>query len=87
MTGGAGLVGSRITARLRELGAHPVCLCAMNAYPEQVYADLFGVHADDPGVVLGDVRDAALVRKLVADAATSSMPPPWRTSPRARASR
>ncbi|MFD8992590.1 NAD-dependent epimerase/dehydratase family protein [Streptomyces goshikiensis] len=67
VTGGAGLIGSRITARLRDLGARPVALCTMNAYPEYVYADLFGVHAQDPDVVLGDIRDTTLVRKLVAD--------------------
>ncbi|MFE6273382.1 NAD-dependent epimerase/dehydratase family protein [Streptomyces goshikiensis] len=67
VTGGAGLIGSRITARLRDLGARPVALCTMNAYPEYVYAALFGVHAQDPDVVLGDIRDTTLVRKLVAD--------------------
>lgn len=68
VTGGAGLIGSRVTARLRTLGARPVSLCIMNAYPDHVYADLFGVHTSDPDVVLGDVRDTALVRKLVAEA-------------------
>ncbi|QGV80947.1 NAD-dependent epimerase/dehydratase family protein [Streptomyces ficellus] len=68
VTGGAGLVGSRITAQLRTLGARPVSLCTMNAYPDHVYADLFGVHASTPDVVLGDVRDAALVRELVGKA-------------------
>ncbi|MFD9536295.1 NAD-dependent epimerase/dehydratase family protein [Streptomyces sp. NPDC060010] len=67
VTGGAGLIGSRIATQLRLLGARPVALCAMNTYPEQVYADLFGVRAGDPDVVLGDIRDTALVRKLVAD--------------------
>ncbi|MFJ9343808.1 NAD-dependent epimerase/dehydratase family protein [Streptomyces sp. NPDC101733] len=67
VTGGAGLIGSRITNGLRDLGARPVTLCTMNAYPEHVYGDLFGVRAGDPDVVLGDVRDPALVRKVVAD--------------------
>ncbi|MFD6967717.1 NAD-dependent epimerase/dehydratase family protein [Streptomyces sp. NPDC059949] len=67
VTGGAGLIGSRITAQLRDLGAHPVALCTMNAYPQHVYADLFGVRAEDPDVILGDIRDTALVRKLVAE--------------------
>ncbi|GHB84632.1 NDP-sugar dehydratase or epimerase [Streptomyces cirratus] len=67
VTGGAGLIGSRITAQLRDLGARPVVLCTMNAYPEQVYADLFGVRVGDPDVILGDVRDSVLVRKLVAE--------------------
>ncbi len=67
VTGGAGLIGSRITARLRELGARPVSLCAMDAYPEQVYSDVFGIDTSDADVVTGDIRDAALVRKLVAE--------------------
>ncbi|MFF4661896.1 NAD-dependent epimerase/dehydratase family protein [Streptomyces sp. NPDC001282] len=67
VTGGAGLIGSRITARLRALDARAVALCTMNAYPEHVYADLFGVHASDPDVVLGDIRNTPLVRKLVAE--------------------
>ncbi|WP_330335457.1 NAD-dependent epimerase/dehydratase family protein (plasmid) [Streptomyces sp. NBC_00536] len=67
VTGGAGLIGSRITARLQALGARAVTLCTMSAYPEHVYADLFDVRAGDPDVVLGNVRDTALVRKLVAE--------------------
>jgi UDP-glucose 4-epimerase/dTDP-L-rhamnose 4-epimerase len=67
VTGGAGLIGSRIIARLRDLGARPMALCAMNAYPAPVYADLFGVRVGNPDVILGDVRDTSLVRKLVAD--------------------
>ncbi|MGW4271779.1 NAD-dependent epimerase/dehydratase family protein [Streptomyces seoulensis] len=66
VTGGAGLIGSRITARLRALGARPIVLCTMNAYPEHVYANLFGVRSADPDVVLGDIRNTALVRELVA---------------------
>ncbi|MEU9375766.1 NAD-dependent epimerase/dehydratase family protein [Streptomyces sp. NPDC048255] len=67
VTGGAGLIGSRITAQLRDLGARPVALCTMSAYPERVYADLFGVRAGDPDMILGDIRDTALVQKLVAE--------------------
>ncbi|MFK0259531.1 hypothetical protein [Streptomyces sp. NPDC090445] len=52
---------------MRDLGARPVVLCTMNAYPEHVYGDLFGVRGGDSDVVLGDVRDTVLVRKLVAD--------------------
>ncbi|GGX39839.1 NAD-dependent epimerase/dehydratase family protein [Streptomyces chryseus] len=66
VTGGAGLIGSRITARLRALGARPVALCTLDAYPEQVYRELFGVRADDPDVVVADVRDADRVRVEVA---------------------
>ncbi|MFE1415564.1 NAD-dependent epimerase/dehydratase family protein [Streptomyces sp. NPDC058746] len=67
VTGGAGLIGSRITARLRALGARPISLCSMDAYPAHVYADFFGVDPTDPDVVTGDIRDAPLVRKLVAE--------------------
>ncbi|MFD3549804.1 NAD-dependent epimerase/dehydratase family protein [Streptomyces sp. NPDC058655] len=67
VTGGAGLVGSRITARLRVLGARPVSLCTMDAYPNHVYTGLFGVDRTDPDVVTGDVRDVPLVRRLVAE--------------------
>ncbi|MFJ4781244.1 NAD-dependent epimerase/dehydratase family protein, partial [Streptomyces sp. NPDC088762] len=67
VTGGAGLIGSRITARLRAIGARPLSLCSMNAYPAHVYTDFFGVDPTDPDVVAGDIRDAPLVRKLVAE--------------------
>ncbi|WP_053675791.1 NAD-dependent epimerase/dehydratase family protein [Streptomyces sp. WM4235] len=66
VTGGAGLIGSRITAQLRRLGARPISLCSMDAYPAHVYTESFGVDPTDPDVVTGDVRDTALVRKLVA---------------------
>ncbi|WP_079101622.1 NAD-dependent epimerase/dehydratase family protein [Streptomyces pathocidini] len=67
ITGGGGLIGSRIAAHLRAVGARPVSLCRMDAYPQRVYRDLFGINRDDPDFVLGDVSDAALVRRLVAD--------------------
>ncbi|MEU1128319.1 NAD(P)-dependent oxidoreductase [Streptomyces sp. NPDC005900] len=66
VTGGAGLIGSRITAHLRSLGARPIALCTLDAYPPQVYRDLFGVREDDPDVLVGDVQNAALVREAVA---------------------
>ncbi len=66
VTGGAGLIGSRIVRRLHELGARPVALCTMDAYPPAVYRDLFGV--DFGHVVTGDVRDTALVTRLTSEA-------------------
>ncbi|WP_226487571.1 NAD-dependent epimerase/dehydratase family protein [Streptomyces parvulus] len=66
VTGGAGLIGSRIVWRLRELGARPVALCTMDAYPPEIYRDLFGVDAGR--VVAGDIRDAALVARLMREA-------------------
>ncbi|MFD9428481.1 MULTISPECIES: NAD(P)-dependent oxidoreductase [unclassified Streptomyces] len=67
VTGGAGLIGSRIASRLKQLGARPIALCTMSAYPEYVYSGLFGVDISDPDMVVGDIRDTALVRKLVAE--------------------
>ncbi|MFZ3475373.1 NAD-dependent epimerase/dehydratase family protein [Streptomyces sp. 4.24] len=67
VTGGAGLIGSRITAQLRLLGARPISLCTMDAYPAHIYTNSFGVDPTDPDVVTGDVRDTALVRKLVGE--------------------
>lgn len=65
VTGGAGLIGSRITGLLRALGARPLSLCTLDAYPRPVYRDLFGVTPASPDVVTGDVQDAELVRHLV----------------------
>lgn len=67
VTGGGGLIGSRIVAQLRQLNARPISLCTMDAYPAHVYTDSFGVDPTDPDVVTGDVRDAGLVRKLVGE--------------------
>ncbi|MFE9933563.1 hypothetical protein [Streptomyces sp. NPDC005533] len=53
--GAAGLIGFRITARIRELGAGPVSLCAMNAYPEHVYTDLVAASAMPPAPPLPGV--------------------------------
>ncbi|MHC0433289.1 NAD-dependent epimerase/dehydratase family protein [Streptomyces sp. O3] len=67
VTGGGGLIGSRIAAHLRSAGARPVSLCRLDAYPPAVYQELFGVDPDDGDFVVGDVTDAALVRRLVAE--------------------
>ncbi|MFK8908215.1 NAD-dependent epimerase/dehydratase family protein [Streptomyces sp. YS-3] len=67
ITGGAGLIGSRIAARLRELGARPLALCTLDAYPPHVYRDLFGIDTSGPDVITGDVRDTAVVGRLVAE--------------------
>ncbi|MEV0123140.1 NAD-dependent epimerase/dehydratase family protein [Streptomyces sp. NPDC050703] len=64
VTGGAGLVGSRICRDLRAAGARPLVLCSRDAYPAEVYRDLFDVRSEE--VETGDIRDAALVRGLVA---------------------
>ncbi|MEU6175541.1 NAD-dependent epimerase/dehydratase family protein [Streptantibioticus parmotrematis] len=66
VTGGAGLIGSRIVGRLRSLGADPVALCRLDAYPRAVYEGVFGVEVGGPRLVIGDVADVPLVRELVA---------------------
>lgn len=65
VTGGAGLIGSRIMAHLRKLGARPVAVCKLDAYPQHVYRDLFGIDASDSDIIPGDVQDPALMRKVV----------------------
>ncbi|MFF1405133.1 NAD-dependent epimerase/dehydratase family protein [Streptomyces sp. NPDC058294] len=62
VTGGAGLIGSRIVRRLRDLGATPLALCSLDAYPAHVYRTLFGIDAGSEEVLAGDVRDAAAVQ-------------------------
>ncbi|MQY14243.1 GDP-L-fucose synthase [Streptomyces sp. RB5] len=65
VTGGGGLIGSRIATLLRELGARPLSLCRRDAYPAFVYRELFGVDENDPDVLTGDISDARLVRHAV----------------------
>ncbi|MBB5122863.1 NAD-dependent epimerase/dehydratase family protein [Streptomyces eurocidicus] len=65
VTGGAGLIGSRITAHLRRLGARSVVLCSLDAYPRHVYTRLFGIDPADPDVLIGDVQDQALVNRAL----------------------
>ncbi|MEV0581189.1 NAD(P)-dependent oxidoreductase [Streptomyces sp. NPDC050392] len=67
VTGGGGLIGSRIAAHLRRLGARPLSLCALDAYPRQTYRDLFGVDAAHPDVIVGNVQNPSLVKKAVAE--------------------
>ncbi|MER5625860.1 NAD-dependent epimerase/dehydratase family protein [Streptosporangium sp. NPDC002544] len=62
VTGGGGLVGSRIVRLLTTIGAEPVVLDLLDAYPHPV-RQLFGL--DETTVVLGDVRETATVRSLV----------------------
>lgn len=66
VTGGAGLVGSRIVRLLAAVGADPVVLDSMDAYPHPVRG-LFGLN-EGTKIVLGDVREAATVRTLVSSA-------------------
>lgn len=65
ITGGGGLVGSRIAAQLRTSGARVISVGKLDAYPSDVYGDLFGVRASDPDVVVGDIADADLMADVV----------------------
>ncbi|MFD9687361.1 NAD-dependent epimerase/dehydratase family protein [Kitasatospora sp. NPDC059088] len=63
VTGGGGLVGSRIVAQLASHGAHPLVLDSFDAYPHAV-RDRFEVDRHAAEVVLGDVRERATVKWL-----------------------
>ncbi|MQS15997.1 NAD-dependent epimerase/dehydratase family protein [Streptomyces kaniharaensis] len=63
VTGGGGLVGSRIVAQLAAHGAHPLVLDSFGAYPHAV-RDRFEVDRHAAEVVLGDVRERATVAWL-----------------------
>ncbi|MFJ7909174.1 NAD-dependent epimerase/dehydratase family protein [Kitasatospora sp. NPDC096204] len=63
VTGGGGLVGSRIVAQLAACGAVPIVLDRFDAYPQPV-RDLFRVDRHGARVVLGDVRERATVKWL-----------------------
>ncbi|MFI6986645.1 NAD-dependent epimerase/dehydratase family protein [Embleya sp. NPDC050154] len=67
VTGGGGLVGSRIVALLARVGAAAIVLDRFDAYPHPVRG-LFDVDTYAAKVVCGDVRDAVTVRALVARA-------------------
>ncbi|MET7622281.1 NAD-dependent epimerase/dehydratase family protein [Streptomyces sp. NPDC005408] len=66
VTGGFGLVGSRIVHRLRALGAKPLAVGRLDAYGSSVYSSVFGISPRDPDVIAGDITDAALMDDLVA---------------------
>ncbi|WP_329468666.1 NAD-dependent epimerase/dehydratase family protein [Streptomyces sp. NBC_01431] len=65
VTGGFGLVGSRIVHRLRGLGARPVAVGRLDAYGSGVYSSVFNISPRDPDVIVGDITDAALMDDLV----------------------
>ncbi len=65
VTGAGGLIGSRLTARLRRIGARPVSVCKIDAYPWRVYHDHFGITLDDPDFHVGDIADPGLIREVI----------------------
>ncbi|WP_404962624.1 NAD-dependent epimerase/dehydratase family protein [Streptomyces sp. 147326] len=73
VTGGFGLVGSRIVHKLRALGAKPLAVGRLDAwtpgrldaYGSCVYSSVFGISPGDPDVVVGDITDATLMHDLL----------------------
>ncbi|MCD0450153.1 NAD-dependent epimerase/dehydratase family protein [Actinocorallia sp. API 0066] len=65
VTGAGGLIGSRLTARLRQVGAFPVSVCKFDAYPIAVYLEHFGISTDDHDFHVGDVAEPGLVRRVM----------------------
>ncbi|MER8090716.1 NAD-dependent epimerase/dehydratase family protein [Streptomyces sp. NPDC058316] len=65
VTGGFGLVGSRIVHRLRAVGAKPLAVGRLDAYGSSVYSSVFGISPRDPDVIAGDITDAALMDGLL----------------------
>ncbi|MGP8302047.1 NAD-dependent epimerase/dehydratase family protein [Streptomyces inhibens] len=68
VTGGAGLVGSRLVALLRQADAEVTVLDRLDAYPESAHTALFGVENLGVRVVVGDICDREAVRRVIADA-------------------
>ncbi|MEV6616744.1 NAD-dependent epimerase/dehydratase family protein [Streptomyces sp. NPDC051051] len=65
VTGGFGLVGSRIVHKLRALGAKPLSVGRLDAYGSSVCSSVFGISPGDPDVVAGDITDTALMNDLL----------------------
>jgi nucleoside-diphosphate-sugar epimerase len=63
VTGGCGLIGSRIGRALSRYGAHAIALDTMDAYPFD-YAEAFGAADAYREVVRGDVADLTTVRAV-----------------------
>ncbi|GAB3474708.1 NAD-dependent epimerase/dehydratase family protein [Nocardiopsis coralliicola] len=65
VTGAGGLIGSRLTAQLRRIGAHPVSVCRIDAYPRRVYHDRFGISLDDEDFHVGDIAEPGVAARLM----------------------
>ncbi|MFE6684989.1 NAD-dependent epimerase/dehydratase family protein [Streptomyces sp. NPDC057743] len=68
VTGGAGLVGSRLVRLLRRAEAEVTILDRLDAYPDEVHGTLFGVDGLGADLVVGDICDRAAVRRVLAGA-------------------
>lgn len=66
VTGGFGLVGSRIVHRLRAIGAKPLAVGRLDAYGSAVYSSVFNIRPEDPDVIAGDITDTALMDDVIA---------------------
>lgn len=66
MTGGFGLVGSRIVHKLRAVGAKPSAVGRLDAYGSSVYPSVFNISPGSSDVIAGDITDAALIDDLLA---------------------
>ncbi|MFJ8233928.1 NAD-dependent epimerase/dehydratase family protein [Streptomyces sp. NPDC094448] len=64
VTGGGGLVGSRLTALLLAAEAEVVVLDRMDAYPEATH-DRFGTRRSGAELVIGDIGDREAVRRVM----------------------
>ncbi|MGW3991798.1 NAD-dependent epimerase/dehydratase family protein [Streptomyces sp. NPDC004830] len=65
VTGGFGLVGSRIVHKLRALGATPLAVGRLDAYGSPLCSSVFGISPSDPDVIAGDITDATLMNHVV----------------------
>ncbi|MFD5447353.1 MULTISPECIES: NAD-dependent epimerase/dehydratase family protein [unclassified Streptomyces] len=61
VTGGLGLVGSRIVHKLRAIGAKPLAVGRLDAYGAPVCSSVFHISPADPDVIAGDITDTALM--------------------------
>jgi UDP-glucose 4-epimerase/dTDP-L-rhamnose 4-epimerase len=61
VTGGFGLVGSRIVHKLRAIGAKPLAVGRLDAYGSPVCSSVFRISPADPDVIAGDITDTALM--------------------------
>ncbi|MGW2255834.1 NAD-dependent epimerase/dehydratase family protein [Kitasatospora sp. NPDC001660] len=65
VTGAGGLIGSRITSQLRRLGARPISVCRLDAYPPEVYRDRFGINTTEPDFIVGDIAGPELMSEAI----------------------
>jgi len=68
VTGGFGLVGSRIVHKLRAIGAKTLAVGRLDAYGSPVYSSMFHISPADPDVIAGDITDTALMNDVIGGA-------------------